>query len=333
MKAQEHPSERVWSVILAGGEGERVRPLIQRWLGCHKPKQYCAFVGTRSMFQHTVDRATRLTPPARTVAVVARGHRPDALAQLTRRGVGTLVLQPENRDTVAGLFLPLTYVRARDPLATVVIYPSDHFVYPESRFLDTVQRAMMVANSLPDRLVLLGVMPDRLELEYGWILPGVILPARGLDAKVQTVEAFLEKPTATQADVALSAGALWNTFVMISKVSTLWALGTKHFPDILQPFERLEQAIGSPEEGHVLDAIYQDMPRKNFSSDLLQRVPDCVAVMELTGVLWSDWGKPERIAETLRRIARTPAFPRACLDQPFAPMRAVEGERSVAANV
>ena len=333
MKAQEHPSKRVWSVILAGGEGERVRPLIQRWLGCHKPKQYCAFVGTRSMFQHTVDRATRLTPPARTVAVVARGHRPDALAQITRRGVGTVVLQPENRDTVAGLFLPLTYVRARDPLATVVIYPSDHFVYPESRFLDTVQRAMMVANSLPDRLVLLGVMPDRLELEYGWILPGVILPARGLDAKVQTVEAFLEKPTATQADVALSAGALWNTFVMISKVSTLWALGTKHFPDILQPFERLEQAIGSPEEGHVLDAIYQDMPRKNFSSDLLQRVPDCVAVMELTGVLWSDWGKPERIAETLRRIARTPAFPRACLDQPFAPMRAVEGERSVAANV
>lgn len=333
MKAQGHLSEKLWSVILAGGEGERVRPLIQRWLGCHKPKQYCAFVGTRSMFQHTVDRATRLTPPARTVAVVARGHRPDALAQLARRGVGTLVLQPENRDTMAGLFLPLTYVRARDPQATVVVYPSDHFVYPESRFLDTVRQAMMVADSLPDRLVLLGVMPDRLELEYGWILPGVTLPARGLDAKVQTVEAFLEKPTAAQADVALSAGALWNTFVMVSKVSTLWALGAKYFPDILQPFERLERAIGSPEEGHVLDAMYQDMPRKNFSSDLLQRVPDCVAVMELTGVLWSDWGKPERIAETLRRIARTPAFPPACLDQPFAPMPAVEGKSSVAANV
>lgn len=39
MKAQGHPSEKLWSIILAGGEGERVRPLIQRWLGCHKPKQ------------------------------------------------------------------------------------------------------------------------------------------------------------------------------------------------------------------------------------------------------------------------------------------------------
>jgi mannose-1-phosphate guanylyltransferase len=329
MKAQGHLSEKLWSVILAGGEGERVRPLIQRWLGCHKPKQYCAFVGTRSMFQHTVDRATRLTPPARTVAVVARGHRPDALAQLARRGVGTLVLQPENRDTMAGLFLPLTYVRAQDPQATVVVYPSDHFVYPESRFLDTVRQAMMVADSLPDRLVLLGVIPDRLEVEYGWILPGTTLAAGGADVRVQTVQAFLEKPTAAQADVALSAGALWNTFVLVSQVSTLWALGMKYFPDILQPFERLEQAIGSPEEGPVLDAIYQDMPTKNFSSDLLQRVPESVAVMELTGVLWSDWGKPERIAETLRRIA----FPPACLDQPFAPVPVVEGKSSVAANV
>jgi mannose-1-phosphate guanylyltransferase len=333
MKAQGHLSQKLWSIILAGGEGERVRPLIQRWLGCHKPKQYCTFVGTRSMFQHTVDRATRLTPPARTVAVVARGHRPDAVEQLTPRGIGTLVLQPENRDTVAGLFLPLTYVRARDPDATVVIYPSDHFVYPESRFLEVVRQAIGVAESLSDQVLLLGVMPDRLELEYGWILPGVALPVRGLDAKVQTVQAFLEKPTAMQADVALSSGALWNTFVMISKVSTLWALGTKYFPDILQPFDRLEQTIGSPEEGHVLDAIYQDLPRKNFSSDLLQRVPESVAVMELTGVLWSDWGKPDRIAETLRRIARTPAFPPACLDQPFAPIPAVEGESSVATTV
>jgi mannose-1-phosphate guanylyltransferase len=267
------------------------------------------------------------------VAVVAHGHRPDALTQLEQRGVGTLVLQPENRDTAAGIFLPLTYVRARDPDATVVIYPSDHFVYPESRFLDVVRQATGVAESLSDRVLLLGVMPDRLELEYGWILPGAPVSVGALGATVQTVRAFLEKPSAAQADVALSAGALWNTFVMVSKVSALWALGTKYFPDILQPFERLEQAIGSPEESHVLEAIYQDMPRKNFSSDLLQRVPDCVAVMELTGVLWSDWGKPERIAETLRRIARTPAFPPACLDQPFAPMPVVEGERSVAANV
>lgn len=333
MESRGSRSERVWSVILAGGEGERMRPLIERWLGSHKPKQYCTFVGSRSMFQHTVDRATRLTPSKRIVAVVARGHRPDALAQLKQRGVGTLVLQPENRDTAAGIFLPLTYVRARDPGATVVIYPSDHFVYPESRFLEVVRQAIGVAESLSDRVLLLGVMPDRLELDYGWILPGASVPVGAMDATVQTVRAFLEKPSAAQADAALTRGALWNTFVMVSKVSTLWELGRQCFPDLIPLFERLEHALDTSEEGRVLNSIYEAMPTKNFSSDLLQRVPECVAVMELTGMLWSDWGKPERIAETLRRIARTPAFPPACLDQPFAPMPVVEGERPVAANV
>ncbi|MDZ7379503.1 MAG: sugar phosphate nucleotidyltransferase, partial [candidate division KSB1 bacterium] len=210
---------------------------------------------------------------------------------------------------------------------------SDHFVYPESRFLDVVRQARSVAESLSDRVLLLGVMPDRLELEYGWILPGRPLSVGALAATVQTVRAFLEKPSAAQADVALSAGALWNTFVMVSKVSTLWELGRQCFPDLISLFERLGQALDTSAEDRVLNSIYEVMPKKNFSSDFLQRVPQHVAVMELTGVLWSDWGKPERIVETLRRISRTPAFPPACLDHPFAPTPVVEGKRSVAANV
>jgi hypothetical protein len=33
--------------------------------------------------------------------------------------------------------------------------------------------------------------------------------------------------------------------------------------------------------------------------------------MELQGVLWSDWGNPERIAKTLRQIGREPVLYRA----------------------
>lgn len=308
-----------WSIVLAGGDGTRVGSFVQRWLGRPRPKQFCTFVGTRSLLQHTVDRAARLTPAAQSVLVIAQSQRQEAMTQLDGRGVGTVLFQPANRDTGAGVFLPLTYVRARDPLATVIIYPSDHFVYPEERFLATVQDAVLVAERLHDRIVLLGVAPDRLELDYGWILPGARLAHAGTNP-LQAVLTFLEKPTAQQADDALANHALWNTMVMTAKVETLWRLGQQCFPELIERFERLGRAIGTSEESRVLEMIYQTMPTKNFSSDLLQHVPNRVAVTELTDALWSDWGRPERIIEALRRIGRTPAFPLETLGSPFAPI-------------
>jgi mannose-1-phosphate guanylyltransferase len=65
---------RIWVAILAGGEGERLRPLVQRWLGRHVPKQCCTFQGTRSMLDHTLDRAVQLARPDRVVTVMARLH-------------------------------------------------------------------------------------------------------------------------------------------------------------------------------------------------------------------------------------------------------------------
>lgn len=312
-------SDHLWSIILAGGEGGRVASFVYRWLGRPLPKQYCSFVGTRSMFQHTLDRAARITPPTRTVTVVSRAHRQEALIQLGRRPMGTLLFQPADRNTAAAIFLPVTYIRARDPGASVVVFPSDHFVYPEHRFLEVVRHAVQTAEARPDRLVLTGATPDRLEVEYGWIERG--LPLSGTSGEqVDGVRSFLEKPSIMQADAALHTGALWNTLVFAAKADLLWNLGWQCFPDIMPLFERLSQAIGGPDEGRALEAISQDMPAKNFSSDLLQRVPEQLAVVELSGVLWSDWGKPERIAETLRRIDRRPAFSLACLDHPFTPI-------------
>lgn len=313
MLPSRHISKRLWSVILAGGEGERVRPLIQRWLGRHQPKQYCTFVGKRSMFQHTLDRAAVLTPESRMVTVIARSHRKEAFSQLDGRRVGTILLQPENRDTAAGIYLALTYVKAHDPKAMVAIYPSDHFVHPEDRFLETVAAAARATERLHGRVVLLGVTADRPEQEYGWIQPGRFLALEGAHP-VRAVSAFLEKPTPKQTEEHLARGALWNTLVLTAAVSTLWEMGRRCFPDVLSRFEQLEAAIGTSEEGRVLERIYRDMPSRNFSRELLQDLPDRVAVMELRDVLWSDWGKPERIAQTIKRIGRKPAFPVECLE-------------------
>jgi len=231
------PCSRTWSVVLAGGEGERVRPFVEKWLGHHRPKQYCTFVGTRSMFQHTLDRADMLTPSERRVTVIARDHREEVCSQLRGRASGKLMLQPANRGTAAGIFLPLSWVRASDPDATVIIYPSDHFIYPEGRIMEFVVQAAVAVERFPNRVIPLGVRPESLNLEYGWMEPGVVL--KGENGRPRSVVSFIEKPGLAEARNAMVRGALWNTFVMVGRVKKLWELGWRYLPDMMHLFEIL----------------------------------------------------------------------------------------------
>lgn len=294
-------------MILAGGEGERTREFIEQWLGYHKPKQYCTFVGNRSMLQHTWDRADHLTDAKQKVTVIAQNHFPEMLTQSEHRVSGQVIGQPQNCDTDAGIFLPLMYIRAQNPHATAVVYPADHFVFPETRLMDTVEAAIQATTILQDRIMLLGVRPTSLELEYGWIEPGGPLGWSG-GWCVRRVHGFLEKPNANQGLAAWANGALWNTFIMAAKVETLWRLGWKCVPEVMERFEQLEKVIGTSQEGSMLREIYQDMPRRNFSSDLLSCSHESIAVIELKDVLWSDWGRPERIVDSLQAIRKTPNF-------------------------
>ena len=244
---------RLWSIILAASDGKAVDHFVARWLGRPVPKEYCVFVGARSMFQHALDRAEQMASSERLIAVVSPDHRQEAFQQLDQRTIGGLLLHPPHQGTAADVFLPLTYVRERDPDATVVVFPSDHFVYPEARFLAQVRQAQSIVEGHPETVLLLGVAPDRLELDYGWIGAGLPMPDL-LDNKVRRVHSLVERPSAVEADNLLHAGGLWNTRTFVAKVSTLWDIGWKTMPRSMPLFERLGKAIGYSRSGDLASA-------------------------------------------------------------------------------
>jgi mannose-1-phosphate guanylyltransferase len=236
------------------------------------------------MFEHTLDRSDRIVPPERRVTVIARDHRDDAWPQLLSRPRGKVILQPTNRETAPGIFLALTHVRVRDPQATVLIFPSDHFVYPEDIFVEMSFSLARAAKNLKDWVFLLGASPDSPEPEYGWIQPGAHLG--WIDGcRVRRTQAFLEKPSLEGCRAAMRLGALWNTMVIAARVETLWNLGWRCFPEMMRLFEVYGESIGGPREAQVLEGIYDVMPSRNFSAYLLQEFPKHVAAMELQGVL------------------------------------------------
>lgn len=308
MSTQNRSSTR-WSIVLAGGDGERLQPSIQKWLGYPVPKQYCTFVGTRSMLQHTWDRANQLVGPRKKVTVFGRTHQQRSPAHfLAQRDEGTFIFQPRNCDTAPGVFLPLTYVKAWDPQSVVVIFPSDQFIFPEDAFVKTVRRAVRAVELWRDRMILLGVQPSHQELDYGWIVPGRTLGWSD-GSCIRHIQEFVEKPESVDGERLMNQGALWNTLILVANVETLWKAGWTCFPEVMERFEHLRESIGTPAEESVLQTIYQDMPTRNFSRDILQPLSKQFGTMELEKVLWSDWGRPERILETLQAVGISPVFP------------------------
>ncbi len=187
----------------------------------------------------------------------------------------------------------------------MVLYPSDHFVYPEDRFLDVVRAAVGAAQTLPEKLVLLGVAASRAELDYGWIQIGSDL-GQFMGHRLNTAARFKEKPVLDQGEQqTMAAGALWNTLILAAKADLLWTLENCCFPEMINRLENFAASIGHGDEEAKLDALYQDLSPHDFSSELLEALPQKIAVLELNGVLWSDWGRPERIMESLAVIGRS----------------------------
>ena len=219
---------------------------------------------------------------------------------------GRIVEQPANRDTAAGVFLPLTYILQQDREATVVLLPSDHFVADPYRFQRNLRRALKCAERRPDRLFLLAATPAGPEPDYGWLRTE---PGEAGESLLNVTE-FLEKPDAQTAKRFYAEGCLWNTMVLAGKVTTLWDLGWRLIPEVVARLEALRELIGTPLEESALRGIYADMPKANFSRDFLQKIPDRLSAVAMEDVGWSDWGRPQRVQESLHGLGLAPAFPR-----------------------
>jgi mannose-1-phosphate guanylyltransferase len=286
-----------WAVILAAGDGARLAPLTAALYGYGLPKQFAVIDGRRSLLQGTVERVEQVATPQHIVVVVGESHEALARAQLSGHPGVTVIAQPRNIGTGPGVLLPLAGIMARDPEAEVAIFPSDHHIPHPKPFLAAVTEAFANVRIYPDLITLLGVVPDRAETDYGWILPGSRLRQSG-SGGLRLVRRFVEKPSPQRAQWLLEHHALWNTFTLVGRLGTYWALARRHLPRHAWLFARYARTIGGAEEKMALASLYGNLPPVDFSRSVLGPA-EGLATLSVGQSGWCDWGRPERVMRSL----------------------------------
>ena len=291
-----------WAVVLAAGAGERLRALTTDRHGNTIPKQFCSFNGGASLLEQALFRAARVVPRARVTTIVAVQHESWWSGELSFLPSLNVFVQPRNRGTAIGVLLPLLRILARDPDARLVFLPSDHFFEREDVLERSLRDALAAVDRRPERVVLLGIVPDEADADLGWILPA----ERGKTG-IQRVRSFLEKPPGHVAAELMREGGVWNSFILAAHGRALLELYQRRLPLVLAELRRaLAQDLGATERFAGLCDLYDLLNDADFSRDVLEGSEDLLSVLPVPPCGWSDLGTPARVARCFERHYRAP---------------------------
>lgn len=123
-----------------------------------------------SLLHDAVVRANFVTSPERTTVVVAEHHRRWWEGLDLRVPARNLFSQPSNRGTAQGILLPLLRILHREPEASLLILPSDHYVSNELVLAAGLREAMTEVIWTPEGILLLGMAAEEADPELGYIV-------------------------------------------------------------------------------------------------------------------------------------------------------------------
>jgi mannose-1-phosphate guanylyltransferase len=293
-----------WALVLAGGNGCRLQALTTTASGVAIPKQFCSLGGEGSLLHDALRRARVVADPQHICAIVAEHHR--RWWQALDLGIpsSNVISQPRNRGTATGILLPLLHIVRRDPAATLLVLPSDHYVRNEDVLAGSLRSAVAELERDRTRVILLGITPEDADPELGYI----VAESDGR-AGIGVVSEFVEKPNAATARALIARGGVWNSFIFAAGAQELVRAFETRLPDLVGEMRHIVSSA-DPSMGRArLAQLYDRVPELDFSRDVLQRTPELLRVMTVPQCGWSDLGTPKRVADTVSRFGARAAIP------------------------
>lgn len=290
-----------YAIILAGGDGTRLKSLTKAISGDERPKQFCQILEDETLLDKTRQRIKLKIKEEDTFFSLTSKHHSYYRKPLSGFAENQLIEQPENKGTAPAILYSLLRLAASAPQGNLAFFPSDHYFLDDAAFMDKVEIAFRHAENHPQTIILLGIEPGNPETSYGWIEPDRAAFS-GLTDSISPVKRFWEKPSLKSAQKLLSKGCLWNSFVMIGRVETFLRMIRRKLPVLYSMFVEIKESLGTSVESETISVLYKKINETNFSSEVLEKCRSELFVLPVGKVGWSDWGEPQRVLGALAAL-------------------------------
>ncbi len=287
-----------WGVILAGGDGVRLRSVTRLVSGDDRPKQFSPLLGGKTLLAQTRLRTAGSIHRDRTLFVLTQAHEPFYANELEKVPPIRMVVQPSNRGTLPAILWSLLRIIRLDEKALVVFLPSDHYYSAEEKFMAGIASAFNLAEVSKESVILLGAVAKRAEIEYGWIEADSSV-ASPFGERLMRVKRFWEKPSYKVAQGLLDQGCLWNTFVMVGSAHAFVDMIRNVLPALYDAFEPILSTADPEMEARLMQRVYAQIHAADFSKQVLSVSTERLAVASFGDIGWSDLGDPRRLMTTL----------------------------------
>lgn len=280
------------ALIMAGGRGERFWPKSRKTL----PKQFLSLTDDgKTMIQLTVERISSMVKLEDVYIATNKDYKRLVLDQLPGLPEQNVLCEPVGRNTAPCIGLGAMHISKKYDDAMMLVLPSDHQIKFNKMFLRTLQDAFDVAEK-GCNLVTIGITPDYPETGYGYIK----FDPQCTEGHAYKVDRFVEKPSLEVAKEYLASEEyLWNSGMFIWKVSSILKNMQKFMPNMYQGLKQIQAAIGTDEEGAVLEKEFTALESQSIDYAIMEKAEDIYILPGAFG--WDDvgsWLAVERIKKT-----------------------------------
>ena len=278
---------------MAGGVGSRFWPTSREAF----PKQFQDLSGSgRTLLQQTVDRLEGVVPIEQVYILTNERYRSLVKQHLPALSLDQIICEPVMRNTAPCILYAALKIHSKNPLANLLVLPSDHFIDHITAYQEDLRLALSLA-AQKEELLTFGIPPTSAHTGYGY------LQVEDKSRKITTIKQFTEKPSLEKAEGFITEGNyFWNSGMFVWSCSAILKAFSLHQAKMLSLFDAGQTVFYTPEEETFLAVQYPKAENISIDNAILEQANNITMIK--ASFLWNDLGTWSSLHEQLAHEAK-----------------------------